>query len=241
MNLIIDIGNTNVKFAVFKENELVYHLNAKKEGSFELYHQISQNYHIQRAILSATSIVDPKLIEVLCALDFFLTLDASTPIPIKNLYKTPDTLGKDRLAAAVACHKMYNHEACLFIDMGTCITFNYIDEQGAFLGGNISPGIAMRLKAMHTFTDKLPLVDIQVNDDFFAHTTHSAIQNGGVKGAFWEIEAFIQETKAKYSPINVILTGGDAHLFESFTKNEIFVSPFLVLEGLNEILKYNAN
>ena len=124
--------------------------------------------------------------------------------------------------------------------MGTCITMNFVNNKGWFLGGNISPGIKMRLKAMHKFTANLPLAENVLNDEFIADTTVKALQNGAIKGTFREIDSFITETRNKFGEIKVILTGGDAFFFENWTKNMIFVAPNLVMEGLNEILKYNV-
>ena len=171
----------------------------------------------------------------------FIHLDHNTPIPIKNEYGAPESLGKDRLAAAVGAGKMFPGKNVLFFDMGTCITMNFIDSSGSFIGGNISPGIRMRLKAMHTFTDRLPMVPLEIPDEVIGKDTVKAMQNGGIKGAFREMESFIDEIRTDFGEIVIILTGGDANLFESYTKNKIFVAPYLVLQGLNEILKYNVN
>ena len=149
-------------------------------------------------------------------------------------------MGKDRIDASVGANKRSQGKAALFIDMGTCITVNFINSEGAFVGGNISPGIMMRLKAMHKFTAKLPMVKPDIPDEYFAQSTVKALQNGAVKGAFREIDSFIDDTRIKFGVNNIILTGGDAVLFESYTKNKIFVAPNLVLEGLNEILNYNV-
>lgn len=192
------------------------------------------------AIISSTATIPASLLECLKNIPQYILLDYTTPCPVKNRYKNPASLGMDRLAAAVGARKLFPDQACLIIDTGTCITMNYLSAAGEFLGGNISPGIKMRLKAMHTFTARLPLAEINLPEDYFATNTIQAMQNGAVKGAFREIDSFIEETIIKYGTINVILTGGDAYMFESYTKNKIFVAPNLVLEGLNEILKYNV-
>jgi type III pantothenate kinase len=197
-------------------------------------------YPISSAILSNTSEPAKRLIDYLSDLPFFIHLDHHTPIPVTNQYATPESLGKDRLAAAVGAFYMFPDSDSLVIDMGTCITVNLLKAGGIFVGGNISPGITMRIKAMHHFTAGLPMADIELPEEYFGTSTISALQNGAIKGAFREIEALINEVKAKDESINVILTGGDAQKFESYSKNKIFVSPNLVLEGLNEILKYNV-
>ena len=190
--------------------------------------------------MSNTSLPDKFLMDQLRTYQHFLHLDHSTKIPIVNKYGTPETLGKDRIAAAVGAWMKYPNENILFIDMGTCITMNFVNNKGWFLGGNISPGINMRFKAMHKFTANLPLAENVLNDEFIADTTVKALQNGAIKGTFREIDSFITETRNKFGEIKVILTGGDAFFFENWTKNMIFVAPNLVMEGLNEILKYNV-
>ncbi len=240
-NLILDIGNTRIKIAVFENKEMLFSQRVENFDRITL-RQLSNDYALTSVILSNTGILENGLLEDLK--DFFpmvLYLDHNTPLPIVNLYGTPYTLGKDRLAAAVGAQLIFPQSNCLIIDMGTCITLDYLTNVGQFLGGNITPGIQMRLRAMHEFTAKLPMVEIAIPDILFGNSTITAMQNGAVKGAFLEIETFIEEVKTKYGSINVILTGGDAHFFERYTKNEIFVAPNLVLEGLNEILQYNAD
>jgi type III pantothenate kinase len=240
LNLIIDIGNSRTKVAVYDGNKLVILEVMPKLGIRKLSKMIA-TYPIEGIILTNTGKVDATLLAKLESFSHFIYLSSETPIPLINKYETPHTLGKDRIAAAVGTVNLFPGQGNLVIDMGTCITLDYIDNEGAFLGGNISPGIQMRLQAMHRFTAKLPLVQMEYNHDLFARNTKNAIQNGAVKGTFSEIDSFIEEVRSKYGSINVILTGGDANYFEKFTKNKIFVSPNLVLEGLNLILKYNAH
>ena len=241
MQLVADIGNTRLKLAIFNLDEMIFHQVIEKEGALSLLNTALKTHHISAAILCNTSEVSDEIVSALSALPIFIHLDHNTPIPIKHEYAVPETLGKDRLAAAVGAWKMISGRSVLFFDMGTCITMNFINSEGRFLGGNISPGIRMRLKAMHFFTDRLPLVPMEVPDELIAKETVKSIQNGGIKGALREIDSFIEETRLKFGEINVFLTGGDANLFESYTKNKIFVAPYLVLQGLNEILNYNVN
>jgi type III pantothenate kinase len=241
MNLIVDLGNTRVKCAIMNSIGQILELVKKpKRYCTAMLVELMQSYTIDAAILSNTSLPEHRTLELLNSLPQFIHLNENTPLPIKNDYETPVTLGKDRVAAAVASYFRFRHENVLFIDMGTCITINFLTSEGVFLGGNIHPGIQMRLKAMHKFTAKLPMTEIQVPEEFFGRSTVKALQNGAVKGAFLEIDSLIQLTRSKFGSIKVLLTGGDAYLFENWTKSEIFVAPNLVLEGLNEILKYNA-
>ena len=241
MNLIIDQGNTRVKCAVFDSNDVIVFKSVKlKRYAHCILNELPSTLKIENVILSNTSLPDKFLMDQLRTYQHFLHLDHSTKIPIVNKYGTPETLGKDRIAAAVGAWMKYPNENILFIDMGTCITMNFVNNKGWFLGGNISPGINMRFKAMHKFTANLPLAENVLNDEFIADTTVKALQNGAIKGTFREIDSFITETRNKFGEIKVILTGGDAFFFENWTKNMIFVAPNLVMEGLNEILKYNV-
>ena len=241
MNLIIDQGNTRVKCAVFNSNDVIVFKSVKlKRYAHCILNELPSTLKIENVILSNTSLPDKSLMDQLRTYQHFLHLDHSTKIPIVNKYGTPETLGKDRIAAAVGAWMKYPNENILFIDMGTCITMNFVNNKGWFLGGNISPGIKMRFMAMHKFTANLPLAENVLNDEFIADTTVKALQNGAIKGTFREIDSFITETRNKFGEIKVILTGGDAFFFENWTKNMIFVAPNLVMEGLNEILKYNV-
>lgn len=240
MNLVIDIGNTSTKTALFQGSKLMFSSRYLIFGPEELSTLLSE-YRIEGIIVCNTGKVTDALKALLNTLKRVLFFDFKSKLPIINAYETPATLGKDRLAAAVGAWIYFNKKNSIIIDMGTCITMDFLDAGGHYRGGNISPGIKMRLRAMHEFTASLPMVEVAYTEELFGDDTISAMQNGGVKGTFYEIESFIVEVKAKYESINVILTGGDAEYFEKFTKNEIFVAPYLVLEGLNEILKHNAD
>lgn len=241
MHLVIDIGNTRAKYALFDhQDNLVLRNVVLKHHAASVLKKVIPKYPVTAAIITGTSEIDDFLIRNLQEISVFIHMDSNTKTPVKNLYLTPSLLGRDRLAAAVGAYKRFAGQSVLIIDMGTCITMNYLTSSGEFIGGNISPGIKMRLKAMHKFTARLPLVEIEIPAEDFGRNTVRALQNGAVKGAFREIDSFIDEIRIKYGLINIILTGGDAEMFESYTKNMIFVAPNLVLEGLNEILKYNV-
>ena len=180
-------------------------------------------------------------------------LNHLTPIPIRNLYSTPQTLGTDRLASVTGAYyeamNRNNGEPIdvLVIDMGTAITYDIIDAAGNYLGGNISPGVLMRLKALHHFTDKLPLVELSPEDfnntaeSFsFGDTTQSAIINGVVQGVKCEIKGVVEQLLLKYPRLLIFLTGGDYINFDEQLKKRIFADKFLVAKGLNIILQYNA-
>ncbi len=239
MNLVVDIGNSFIKIAVFKEDTILY---SKYHKTFHVkdLKVLRKKYPFSRAIASSVRQNNPYFIQHLLKNYNLLLLDHKTKVPIKNMYKTPSTLGFDRLAAVVGGNHLYAKKNVLVIDIGTCMTFDYIDKAGNYLGGNISPGIEVRLKSMNEYTSSLPLVKRSNNQDILGKTTKSALQNGAVKGIKYEIESFIKTLTKKMGHLTVILTGGDALYFGELIESKIFVDPKLVLKGLNEILKYNS-
>jgi len=238
MYLTIDIGNSFAKLAIFHDGEIVY-----KERHHKLLvgnvDKLYKKFLFSRAILSSTRVIDKRIITAIQRRYDMIILDHNTAIPIKNLYRTPETLGRDRLAAMVGAYVQYPKQNCVIIDLGTCNTFDLVDKNGTYQGGNISPGVDMKLKAMNHFTSKLPLPVRQYNDDPIGKDTTSALQNGAFWGTIFEIESFIHRMNALFTPLNVILTGGDAEIFGSKLNSKIFVAPNIVLIGLHEILKYN--
>ena len=167
-------------------------------------------------------------------------MNENTSLPIKNLYKTPSTLGKDRIAVAVAANYLKPNTNVLVIDAGTTITYEFIDTKGQYLGGNISPGMKMRFNSLHTFTKKLPLIEHTENSDLLGNDTKSAISSGIINGIIFEMDGYINTLKEKYADIVIFLTGGDTFFFESTLKNRIFAHKNLLLIGLNRILNYNV-
>ena len=168
-----------------------------------------------------------------------IRLTHETPVPIKNLYKTPETLGADRLAAVIGANAIRPNRDLLIIDAGTCITFDFIDKHGQYHGGNISPGMEMRLKALHAFTAKLPEVTADGETPTYGDSTETAIRAGVYHGIAFEIEGYIRQLQKNYPQLLVFLTGGDRFSFDTNLKSSIFADSFLVLKGLNRILAYN--
>lgn len=239
MQLCIDIGNSRVKTAVFKDDEEIL-VESMVNFDTGFHENLLASYPIENCIVSSTRADDENLNDFLSRHPETWILSHETPLPITVAYKTPHTLGKDRLAAAVACAALFPGENVVFIDAGTCITTNVIDSNARFLGGNISPGIRMRLKAMHHFTGRLPLAEFSYNEEFLGQNTHSALQNGAVKGAIYEVSSFLELSLELFPGARIVLTGGDAILFAKHLKFVIFANPNLVLLGLNKILKFNA-
>lgn len=166
-------------------------------------------------------------------------LDYRTPLPLTNAYHTPQSLGTDRLAAAVGAWSEAPGLPLLIIDAGTCVTYDLVSKRGVYEGGNIAPGLSMRLQAMHEFTQRLPLVEIPQMIPFVGRNTVEAMQAGGAGGMVLEMKGMISKYRRHWKNLKVFLTGGDANFFANHLKTVIFVSPELVLKGLNQILLYN--
>jgi type III pantothenate kinase len=198
------------------------------------------NHPVENIILSSVGHVPDGLIEALKQENTLLVLDENTPIPVENRYMTPATLGRDRLAAVVGAWELFPQKNILVIDAGTCITYDLLLAPGIYLGGNIAPGMGMRLQAMHVFTANLPEAPRPQDFMLIGNSTESALQNGGQWGAILETEGLIARCEEVYGELTLIATGGDAEHFEKNLKRKIFVNPNLVLIGLNKILNYNV-
>lgn len=239
VNLVIDIGNTTAKVAIFKDNTIVEVFRSSNQ-SLDCLPEILERFPVRQGIVASVISLTKKITEQLEALPFsVILLNATTPIPIENLYHTPETLGCDRLAAIIGASEIYPGRNLLVIDAGTAITFDFINAHGQYLGGNISPGKSMRFKALHTFTNKLPLLSEEGNRVPLGIDTDTAIREGVMKGIEYEIKGYIDSFQKNYPDLLVFLTGGDGFLFETSLKNLIFADKFLVLKGLNRILNYN--
>ena len=240
MNLAIDIGNTRVKVGVFLEGELSAQ-GIWPDFSLERVETLAYNHPIKNVILSTVGPLEAEVTPWMEERFFFLQLTHHTQIPILNRYKTPETLGKDRLAAVIGAQVEFPGQNCLVIDAGTCITYDLLTADKTYHGGTIAPGIQMRLEAMHKMTAKLPLVERSPLGPIIGTSTTTALQNGAQWGALLEAKAFIDQCEEQYGSLQVIFTGGDASFFEKYLKRKIFVNQHLVLTGLNKILTYNAS
>ncbi len=240
MNLIIEQGNTSTKVAVFNEGSLAVSL-VYKEFDSALLDALFDEYELTKGIMSTVLLPDEKLLAYLQnRLDTFILLDENVPVPITVVYETPETLGKDRLAAAVGANYLQPGKNLLVIDAGTAITYELVEASGTYVGGNISPGMTTRFKALHAYTERLPLVFEQDDVSLLGSNTIRAIQSGVVNGIVYEMEGYIRELSLKYSELLVFLTGGHSFYFERRLKNCIFANVNLVLIGLNRILEYNV-
>ncbi len=242
LNLIIDQGNTTTKFFVFDKNyNIVYSTrctnNDKANCKAVLESLLDRD--IDSAIYSSVGEINEQILSSINNLNFYILFDHTTPIPIENLYQSKHTLGTDRLAGAIGANYLYPGKNLIIIDIGTAITYDFVTAQNQFIGGNISPGPHIRLKALSTFTSRLPLVDLKQPEGLIARNTQEAILNGVVYGIVAEINGIISMAKGLYSPLTPILTGGYADFFGKMFKNYIFVKANLVAIGLNRVLEFN--
>ncbi len=237
--LAIDVGNTRTKVGLFDGNKLVEVVTVPRFNVPALQKLIAK-FKAKYVIIGSVKHLSKKMISFVDANDRYLLLSPEIPLPIEIAYKTPKTLGQDRLAAVVGAWSLYPERNTLVIDAGTCIKYDLVTADGVYLGGNISPGLRMRLKAMHDYTAKLPHVLPYEQHISMGYDTRSALQAGGCTGAIHEMEGFIQNYKKTFDNLNILLTGGDVLFFVNNLKTEIFTAPHLVLAGLNEILNHDV-
>jgi type III pantothenate kinase len=240
MNLIIDIGNTRIKLALFNDHDLMFNVPLDELKIDQLQILLDEYPQLNKAILSSVREYPDEIRKFLnSSFEQFIEFSHQTPVPIINLYKTPETLGYDRLAAAIGASSLFPGENLLVIDAGTAITYDVVTKNNEYLGGNISPGLETRFKALNHFTGKLPLVTPQIEFQPLGRDTESAIRAGVQLGIIFEAEQTIKYFNTIYENLKVILTGGDADFFDKKLKNTTFIQFNLVLFGLNMILEYN--
>lgn len=239
MQLVIDIGNTRVKAAVFARKELLH-----------FYTFPSTEEMLAAALIEKHSIVNCIVGTVVNGIEDFigkleqqvpvLLFNSDTSVPLKNLYKSAHTLGSDRLAAATGGNAIARDQDILVIDAGTCVKYNFVNAANEYIGGGISPGLQMRFKAMNTFTSRLPLLEADANfTELIGTNSNESILSGVQQGVINEVDGFIDQYRQRFNNIKVFLTGGDTDFFAKRLKNRIFADPNLILKGLNEILEHN--
>ncbi len=242
MNLIIDVGNTCAKLAVFEQNKLVFKMIAETSNILKEIIKVQKKYDLkQKAIISSVGKINKKTLKHLEETFNLQILSHRTNLPFKNLYATPKTLGIDRIALVCASVEQFPDHNVLIIDAGTCITYDFINADNEYLGGAISPGIQMRYKALHGQTANLPLLEMEVPNHIIGTSTATSIHSGVIYGVLKEIDGNVNAYKEKYSDLTVILTGGDAKLLSKQLKSSIFANSNFLLEGLNFILQFNSN
>jgi type III pantothenate kinase len=233
-SIILDIGNSRVKLFVTDDVGILYSATYETiddlEKIFTLFPQIKNGIYSASGQLSVE--IENFLNE---KLDRLIHFTSETPIPLKNLYKSPETLGADRLAVAVGINYFFPNTNVIIFDFGTAITIDFVDSANNYLGGNISPGLSMRLKSLNFFTNRLPLVQIPVKIGEIGTTTKEAIENGVVHGIIGETMSYIN----KYIGHKIFFTGGDYFYFAEKIKIPIFVFQNPIVFGLNRVLHHN--
>ena len=241
MNLVVDIGNTVIKVAVVESDEVLFMQQAEVIGDVDFDLLRERFPSLCRAIVASTAFSTADVAALLCEKGFdVLEMTSLTPVPIGNAYQSPETLGVDRLAAAVAAVEVMGCKDCLVVDFGTAITIDLV-EGGVYRGGNISPGARTRFRALHDYTGRLPECTPTDEKLEYGSTTSQAIEQGVMQGITYEIEGYISHFSAQNVKISLIFTGGDAKYFVKRIKNAIFANCELVICGLNRILEYNAS
>jgi type III pantothenate kinase len=241
MNLAIDIGNSMTKMAVLKDYQIVdtFRVESPDDTFFE---QLFKKYpKIDSVIAVSTRADGDACIEgVKKRVNRYFWFDNNIKIPIKNLYQTPATLGHDRIAGAVAAAAVYPNSNILIVDFGTAITVDFVSADGEFVGGVISPGLKMRLRALNEFTQVLPLCNVPEQTYLTPQSTETAITSGVVNGIVFEIQGYIDRYMEKYPELRIVFTGGDGGYFSQRFKNPMMATRDLVVYGLNRILEYNV-
>ena len=239
MYLCIDIGNSRSKAAVYSAAGEVLETIAVVENTLKQIQNLLLRHPVQHAIISTSGKREWDL-AVLGIKGKNIELNHDTPLPIRIVYSTPGTLGRDRIAAACGANALYPDKNCLVISAGTCMTMDVLLGTGVYLGGNIAPGLHMRLQAMHEYTARLPLVEPGWPALNFGDSTLHALQNGAGLGMVMEIEGIFQRAKNAFGEVLIVMTGGDAVFLAERLENQIFVAPELVTQGLFQILAFNV-
>ena len=242
MNLAVDAGNTQIKMGVFAEGRLLHVETASHEGFAKALKALFSRYPgIGNAILASVGQPEHTIRDLLAVFCKVHVVGPETRTPYRNSYATTQTLGADRMALASAAFFHQPRTNLLVIDAGSCVTYDFMNDYGEYLGGAISPGLRMRYRALNAFTARLPLLEPQSPPDLIGNATESSIHSGVVHGLAFEIDGAIDQYKSRYPDLTVILTGGDAQFLSRRLKNTIFAHSNFLLEGLNQLLEYNKS
>lgn len=238
MNLVVDAGNTRMKYAFFDRDHFVearYESDALWED-IRKWKEAGQEIHL---LLSGSGRIPEEIrLSLKERTDSFLEASSLMELPLKIGYASPETLGFDRIAICAGARKLFPGCPLLVIDSGTCITFNYVDAAGTFLCGNISPGLEMRFKSLHQYTARLPYVTPQEEYGGIGNTTEEAIRNGVMEGMLFEVKSYIRQLREKEAEAKIVITGGNAHFLENYLAPCVRFCEILGFIGLNEILLY---
>jgi type III pantothenate kinase len=238
LNICIDIGNTNAKAGIFEREKVLGIIDNLSDRSII---KLLKNKRPDHVMVSSVRKGIGRILRDASKVADTVRFDQATPVPFTNSYLSPQTLGLDRIAAVAGARHLFPLQNCLIADIGTCITYDLLDHTGIYHGGGISPGVEMRLKAMHKFTAKLPLIQHKGTIELIGRNTRGCMLSGATIGALAEVEGIILKYQQYFDDLTIIFCGGGANFFESKIKGHIFAIPNLVLIGLNQILRFNLN
>jgi type III pantothenate kinase len=239
VNLVLDVGNSLLKIALFEKSELIQKFKFSENYKRNIEDIISEN-NVTHSIISNVGRIDDSIINILKESTNLLLVSNQLKFPFKNLYKSKNTLGQDRLALVSAAAFKFPKENVLIVDAGSCITYDFKNNNNEYLGGGISPGILMRFKSLNTFTSNLPLIDFDSIHQLIGNNTKNSINSGVINGTISEINGIIQQYCEEFKNIRIILTGGDSNFLLKRIKNSIFADQNFLLVGLNKLLEDNS-
>jgi type III pantothenate kinase len=238
LNLVVDIGNSSLKVAIF-DKKLMTSKFIYTNQSLNIFSDLFKNNVIDNCLISNVSTIDKNILDFLKINSNLFSINESINLPFINLYKTKNTLGHDRIALVSAAAIDFPDQNTLIIDTGTCITYDFKNSENEYLGGGISPGIQMRFKSLNSQTSKLPLSTINLDYKLIGDDTNSSINSGVVHGVISEINGIINQYQERFKNIKIILTGGDSNFLLKKIKNTIFADQNFLLKGLNYLLENN--
>lgn len=240
MILTIDVGNTNIKVAVFKQVTLVEKFVFQKKDFKNNFENILKKYpNCTESVLSSVGKLDEKDVLWLKSQLNLFEINHDSAFPFKNLYGTPKTLGVDRMVLAAGAVLLYPNQNTLIIDAGTCVTYDFVTSNNEYLGGAISPGLRLRYESLHNFTAKLPLLEKKSPNHYVGNSTEESIHSGVVNGLCLEIEGFISQYSVKKEQFTIILTGGDTKFLANRFKSTIFADENFLLKSLQQLHTYS--
>lgn len=242
MNLVVDVGNTLIKLAIFDNKALVYKkIDVKSDFDKNIEFILNEYPSVNQVALSVVGSFSEKSKGKLQKYYNVFEINSTIKTPFVNDYTTPLSLGVDRIALVSAASDQFPDKNSLIIDVGTCVTYDFLNAEGHYKGGAIAPGINMRYKSLHIYTENLPLLDANIPKNIVGTSTQTSIHSGVIFGVTLEIDGVITHYKQDFQDLTVILTGGNAHFLRDRLKNSIFANSNFLLEGLNYLLEYNLN
>lgn len=241
MNIVLDLGNTCAKAGLFSDRTLVKSMVFENPAT-EIKKLLAETPGIKHSIISSVVSHTKEITNLLQNKTIFIDFDSNTRLPFKITYSTPETLGKDRIAAVAGAIALFPNKPLLVIDAGTCLKYNFVNAHQEFEGGAISPGLDMRFKALNVFTDRLPHLSYEKDfTDVIGTSTRGSILSGVQQGMLYEVEGYVRRFKDRNKDGVVAGTGGNLSFLADGLKNGIFAAPDLILSGLNEILLFHTS